>query len=53
MNNIEEEYQFSLRVEEKINNILMKTNCRRGHGGRSDGWSYSDQNVDKSQLLGK
>ena len=37
MNSIEEAYQFSLRVEEKINKKFDNKNSGRGRGGRSGG----------------
>ena len=37
MNNIEEAYQFSLKVEEKLSKEFDNKNSRRGHGGRFGG----------------
>lgn len=37
MNKIEEAYQFSLRVEEKLSNKFDNKNSRRGHDGRYGG----------------
>ena len=47
MNNIEEAYQFSLRVEEKPNKKFDNKNNGRGHGKRSGEWSYGGHNDDQ------
>ena len=47
MDNIEELYQFSLIVEEKLDKKFDYKNSGRGHGGRSSGQSYSGHNDDQ------
>ena len=47
MNNIKEAYQFSLRVEEKLNKKYDYKNSGRVHGGRSSRRSYRGQNYDQ------
>ena len=44
---IEEAYQFSVKVDENLNKKYDNKNSGRGHGGRSNGWSYGGQNDDK------
>ena len=41
---IEEAYQFSLKVEEKLNKKYDNKKSGRGRDGRSGGWSYGGQN---------
>ena len=49
MNNIEEAYQLSLRVEEKLSKKFDNKNSRRGHSGRSGKWSYGGHNDDQKK----
>ena len=44
MNNIEEVYQFSLRVEEKLSKKFDNKNSGRGHNGRFGKKSYIGHN---------
>ena len=46
MNSIEEAYQFSLKVEEKLNKKFESRQNGRGRGGRSGGRSYGGRNED-------
>ena len=46
MNSIEEAYQFSLRVEEKLSKKFDNKNSGRGHGGRSSRQSSEGPNDD-------
>ena len=46
---IKEAYQFSLKIEEKLNKKYDNKNNGRGCGGRSRGWSYGGQNDDQKR----
>ena len=47
MRNIEEAYQFSLRVEEKLSKKFDNKNSERGRSGRYGGQSYGGHNDDQ------
>ena len=47
MSSIEEAYQFSLKVEEKVSKKFDNKNSGRGRGGRTSIWSYGGHNDDQ------
>lgn len=49
MSTIEGEYQFSLKVEEKLNRRFEGKQRGGGHGGNTNGWSYGSQNEDQNK----
>jgi hypothetical protein len=49
MSTIEDAYQFTLKVEEKLNKRFELKKRGGGHGGKTSGWSYGVHSEDQKK----